>query len=411
VGLGGYGGGHGGGHGRNGGRDRAPRRQARAPLEPKGKTGAVATVYRVAPIGKRVRGGSRPLFPLTLPGTTGWLRRARGRAMIAIQIKRLDQTFRVGCRPAPAGPHHPTGEFVFSAGPERVRQNDLVAQPSPGFGHCGRGPDLLRRRGCHAPGASPGGHGHGVPKLRLWPHMTVAENVAFGLEERDCTGGDIPAPGGRRARFRGTWANTADANQPSCPVAATAGRPGAGARDPAALPLLDEPLSNRTPNWGSRMRAEDPGGVCKDFQLTTVYVTHDQKEALSMADRNGHPRRGGEHPTGGDAARCLPAARSENVANFVGETDLSRAGCSAPRRARLGRKPPWGDSRRAGDRRCRPRWARRLWCRCARNAGCCRASAPQNCVAGSWLEQAYLGRDGAVRLCVRERHRVENPGK
>jgi iron(III) transport system ATP-binding protein len=90
-------------------------------------------------------------------------------------------------------------------------------------------------------------------------------------------------------------------------------------REPTAL-LLDEPLSNLDAKLRLEMRTEIRR-VCKEFQLTTVYVTHDQKEALSIADRmaildHGHilqvgaPREVYKRPT------------RKIVANFIGETDF-----------------------------------------------------------------------------------------
>src|SRR5205814_3816958 len=84
--------------------------------------------------------------------------------------------------------------------------------------------------------------------------------------------------------------------------------------------LLDEPLSNLDAKLRLEMRTEIRR-VCKEFKLTTVYVTHDQKEALSISDRMaimdagrirqvGTPREVYRRPT------------SKLVANFIGETDF-----------------------------------------------------------------------------------------
>jgi len=84
--------------------------------------------------------------------------------------------------------------------------------------------------------------------------------------------------------------------------------------------LLDEPLSNLDAKLRLEMRTEIRR-VCKEFKLTTVYVTHDQKEALSVSDRmaileHGHilqvgtPREVYRRPT------------RKTVANFIGETDF-----------------------------------------------------------------------------------------
>ena len=84
--------------------------------------------------------------------------------------------------------------------------------------------------------------------------------------------------------------------------------------------LLDEPLSNLDAKMRLQMRGEIRR-VCKEFGLTAIYVTHDQKEALSIADRlavldHGHLAQVG---TPREVYR-LP--RSKVVADFIGETNF-----------------------------------------------------------------------------------------
>lgn len=84
--------------------------------------------------------------------------------------------------------------------------------------------------------------------------------------------------------------------------------------------LLDEPLSNLDAKLRLEMRTEIRR-VCKEFKLTTVYVTHDQKEALSISDRmaileSGHILQVG---TPRDVYR---RPRRKTVANFIGDTDF-----------------------------------------------------------------------------------------
>jgi iron(III) transport system ATP-binding protein len=86
--------------------------------------------------------------------------------------------------------------------------------------------------------------------------------------------------------------------------------------------LLDEPLSNLDAKLRLEMRAEIRR-VCKEFQLTTVYVTHDQKEALSIADRmaileDGHILQVGT------PAEVYRRPQRRTVAHFIGETDFIR---------------------------------------------------------------------------------------
>lgn len=154
----------------------------------------------------------------------------------------------------------------------------------------------------------------------LWPHMTVAENVAFGLEERK-----VPRPEIKKrveealtsVRMEGYAARKP--NQLSGGQQQRVALARALVIRPRCL-LLDEPLSNLDAKLRLEMRTEIRR-VCKEFNLTTVYVTHDQKEALSISDRmaildSGHILQVG---TSREVYR-RPTCRT--VANFIGETDF-----------------------------------------------------------------------------------------
>jgi iron(III) transport system ATP-binding protein len=154
----------------------------------------------------------------------------------------------------------------------------------------------------------------------LWPHMTVAENVAFGLEERKVEKSEIKRRVGEALEsvHMGPYAERKP-NQLSGGQQQRVALARALVIRPRCL-LLDEPLSNLDAKLRLEMRAEIRR-VCKEFKLTTVYVTHDQKEALSISDRMaildggcirqvGAPREVYRRPT------C------KLVANFIGETDF-----------------------------------------------------------------------------------------
>ncbi len=154
----------------------------------------------------------------------------------------------------------------------------------------------------------------------LWPHMSVAENVAFGLEERKVPGPEIKQRVAEAlASVRMDQYAERKPNQLSGGQQQRVALARALVIRPRCL-LLDEPLSNLDAKLRLEMRTEIRR-VCKEFKLTTVYVTHDQKEALSIADRmaileSGHilqvgtPREIYKRPT------------RKTVANFIGETDF-----------------------------------------------------------------------------------------
>ncbi|HTJ77544.1 MAG TPA: ABC transporter ATP-binding protein [Rariglobus sp.] len=154
----------------------------------------------------------------------------------------------------------------------------------------------------------------------LWPHMTVAENVAFGLEERKVPRGEI-----KRRVAEALASVRMDAYAMRKPNQLSGGQQQrvALARALVIRPrclLLDEPLSNLDAKLRLEMRMEIRR-VCKEFNLTTVYVTHDQKEALSISDRMAILD-GGKILQIGSAKEVYRRPMCKTVAHFIGETDF-----------------------------------------------------------------------------------------
>lgn len=154
----------------------------------------------------------------------------------------------------------------------------------------------------------------------LWPHMSVAENVAFGLQMRKVSKTETAE---RVARALELVKMTDRAKHKPNQLSGGQQQRVALARaliiHPRCL-LLDEPLSNLDAKLRLEMRTEIRR-ICKAAGLTAVYVTHDQKEALSVADRLAIMNAGALMQVGTPREVYLKPA-SEFVAGFIGETNF-----------------------------------------------------------------------------------------
>ncbi|WP_276260810.1 ABC transporter ATP-binding protein [Haloglomus litoreum] len=155
----------------------------------------------------------------------------------------------------------------------------------------------------------------------LFPHMTVAENVAYGLHFADPPGGvsddervaellelvDLPDAGDRDP-------DSLSGGQQQRVAMARALAPG-----PDVL-LLDEPMSALDARLRERLRVQ-VREIQRELDITTVYVTHDQEEALAVSDRVAVMRDGAAEQVGEPrAVYRRPASRF--VAEFVGDNNV-----------------------------------------------------------------------------------------
>ena len=154
----------------------------------------------------------------------------------------------------------------------------------------------------------------------LWPHKSVHDNVAFGLEQQKLPKEEI-AKRVEEALELVQMKSYAERK----PNALSGGQQQrvALARALVVRPrclLLDEPLSNLDAKLRLEMRTEIRR-ICKEFNLTTVYVTHDQKEALSIADRMAVLDNGNVLQIG-SPTEMYRRPLNRFVANFIGETNF-----------------------------------------------------------------------------------------
>ena len=182
----------------------------------------------------------------------------------------------------------------------------------------------------------------------LWPHMTVAQNVAYGLRfkrgarARPTATRRVTRDAARGAarRLRGALSRASSSGGQQQRVAVAR----ALVVEPEIL-LLDEPLSNLDANLREEMRFEIRR-LHEAFGITTLYVTHDQAEAMVISDRIAVLR---ARPRGPDRAPPTSSStrpRTRFVAEFIGKTNLVDGG---------GRRRRHGGARRA----CGCAWPRR----------------------------------------------------
>ena len=154
----------------------------------------------------------------------------------------------------------------------------------------------------------------------LWPNKTVAENVAFGLEQMNVTKVKI------KERVDEALASVhMEAYSSRKPGQLSGGQQQrvALARALVIRPrclLMDEPLSNLDAQLRYYMRLEIQR-ICKKFGLTTIYVTHDQKEALSIADRMAVLSDGKVQQIG-SPLEVYKRPKNRFVSHFIGVTNI-----------------------------------------------------------------------------------------
>ncbi|ARS71022.1 ABC transporter ATP-binding protein [Sinorhizobium meliloti] len=213
----------------------------------------------------------------------------------------------------------PRGEFVSILGPSgcgKTTTLNMVAgfqEPSSGE---------IRIRGENQVGVPPEKRNIGLvfQNYALFPHMTVGENVAFGLKMKRKSRAEIE-DGVRRALrsvhlegYETRYPKELSGGQQQRTALARAIAP-----QPSVL-LLDEPLSNLDLKLREAMRIE-----LKEIQqalaMTFVYVTHDQEEAMAMSDRVVVMSRGVVAQEGRPVDIYQNPA-SAFVADFIGKSNL-----------------------------------------------------------------------------------------
>ncbi|MBC2774928.1 ABC transporter ATP-binding protein [Rhizobium sp. AQ_MP] len=213
----------------------------------------------------------------------------------------------------------PRGEFVSILGPsgcgKTTTLNMIAGFATPSSGD-------IRIRGKSQVRVSPEHRNIGLvfQNYALFPHMTVAENVGFGLKMRKVPKVEVA---GRIAEALESVHLSGYAERYPRELSGGQQQRVALARAIAPRPsvlLLDEPLSNLDLKLREAMRIE-----LKEIQaalgMTFVYVTHDQEEAMAMSDRIV-VMWGGEIAQEGRPGEIYRNPKSRFVADFIGRSNL-----------------------------------------------------------------------------------------
>ena len=165
----------------------------------------------------------------------------------------------------------------------------------------------------------------------LYPHMDVFDNMAFGLRQRKIPKGEIERRVTEASRTLGLEETLR--RKPRTLSGGQRQRVAMGraiVREPQAF-LMDEPLSNLDAKLRVEMRAEILR-IQRDLAVTTIYVTHDQTEAMTMGDRVAVMRHGVLQQVDGPQ-RLYERPVNLFVAEFIGspamnlvEAELARDG-------------------------------------------------------------------------------------
>ncbi|MFO1245080.1 MAG: ABC transporter ATP-binding protein [Ramlibacter sp.] len=211
------------------------------------------------------------------------------------------------------------GEFFALLGPSGSGKSTLLRLIA-GFNQHQRGELLID--GKDITGTPPHLRNVGMvfQNYALWPHMTVWDNVAFGLVERKEPKEAIRRKVGAALELVGLLqyadrrpSQLSGGQQQRVALARTV------VIEPKLL-LLDEPLSNLDKNLRVQMR-EELKNLQRKLGLTTIFVTHDQEEAMTTADRMAVLDKGVLQQVG-TASALFDFPTNRFVAGFVGTANL-----------------------------------------------------------------------------------------
>ncbi len=211
------------------------------------------------------------------------------------------------------------GEFFALLGPSGSGKSTLLRLIA-GFNQNNRGQLLVDGRDISGVAPSARNIGMVFQSYALWPHMSVYDNVAFGLVERRTPKDELRRRVGEALALVGLSdyaerrpSQLSGGQQQRVALARTI------VIEPQVL-LLDEPLSNLDKKLREQMRLELKR-LQRALGITTIFVTHDQEEAMTTADRMA-VLDGGVLQQVGTPRDLFDLPANRFVAEFVGNTNL-----------------------------------------------------------------------------------------
>ncbi|MBL9121572.1 MAG: ABC transporter ATP-binding protein [Phycisphaerae bacterium] len=239
--------------------------------------------------------------------------------MTAIRLEKLKKAYGETVAVADVDLDLKKGELTFLLGPSGCGKTTILRMIA-GFIEPTAGRILFDGKDVSGLPANQRNTGMVFQSYALWPHMTVAENVAFGLEVRKRPTAEVRTKVNEALEM--VKMGHLGARRPT-ELSGGQQQRVALARalvfTPSVL-LLDEPLSNLDAKLRLEMRTEIRR-IVSEIGITAVYVTHDQEEALSVADcmvvlKDGHVM---QHGRPSDLYR---RPYTKFVADFLGETNF-----------------------------------------------------------------------------------------
>lgn len=223
-----------------------------------------------------------------------------------------------------------TGDFFFILGASGCGKSTLL-RIIAGLERQDTGKILANGESISEVPAHKRGIGMVFQQYALWPHMTVAQNISFGLEVQGVSGGERSRRVAealelvRMNDFEGRYPHEISGGQQQRVALARA-----LAVNPRII-LLDEPLSNLDARLREEIRQELQE-LHQRLRVTMIYVTHDQEDALTLASKIALLRAGSVEQVG-TPHDLYEAPRTRYVAEFLGSANIlscSIAGSAGP---------------------------------------------------------------------------------